>query len=43
MAEAKASPEPAEDSMWTDIYVEGTEPKYIRGVEPTQIIQFGSQ
>ncbi|KZT71249.1 hypothetical protein DAEQUDRAFT_724188 [Daedalea quercina L-15889] len=35
--EAKASPFPEEDKMWTDIYVKGTEPPFMRGREREEI------
>ncbi|CAO0798141.1 unnamed protein product [Mucor circinelloides] len=35
--EAEQSPEPNLDEFWTDIYLPGTEPKSIRGREPTVV------
>ena len=35
--EAKASPEPSLDSLWTDIYYAGTEPPYMRGREREEV------
>jgi pyruvate dehydrogenase E1 component alpha subunit len=40
MEEAKASPEPPMDEFWTEIYVPGTEPKVMRGVDPAELIHF---
>ncbi|KNE72363.1 pyruvate dehydrogenase (acetyl-transferring) E1 component, alpha subunit [Allomyces macrogynus ATCC 38327] len=37
--EAKASPEPALEEMWTEIYQKGTEPDTIRGCVPQEIIR----
>ncbi|KAI9227467.1 MAG: mitochondrial pyruvate dehydrogenase E1 component beta subunit [Piptocephalis tieghemiana] len=34
--ESKASPEPELSELWTDIYVKGTEPEWIRGREPLE-------
>ncbi len=36
VADAKASPEPTADNLYKDIYVAGTEPKWIRGVVPEE-------
>ncbi|KAI9182900.1 alpha subunit of pyruvate dehydrogenase [Blastocladiella emersonii ATCC 22665] len=38
--EAKASPEPAVEEMWTEIYVKGTEPESLRGLTPDQIHRY---
>jgi pyruvate dehydrogenase E1 component alpha subunit len=35
--EAKASPEPLEKDLWTDIYYKGTEPAYMRGREREEV------
>ncbi|KAH8099498.1 mitochondrial pyruvate dehydrogenase E1 component beta subunit [Cristinia sonorae] len=35
--EAKASPEPLEKDLWTDIYYKGTEPPFMRGREREEI------
>ncbi|KAH9843153.1 mitochondrial pyruvate dehydrogenase E1 component beta subunit [Rhodofomes roseus] len=35
--EAKASPLPEEDKLWTDIYVKGTEPSFMRGREREEV------
>ena len=35
--EAKASPFPEDDKMWTDVYVEGTEPPFMRGREREEV------
>lgn len=35
--EAKQSPFPAEDDLWTDIYVKGTEPPFMRGRERDEV------
>jgi pyruvate dehydrogenase E1 component alpha subunit len=35
--EAKKSPEPAAEELWTDIYFKGTEPAYMRGREREEI------
>jgi len=35
--EAKASPFPEDDKMWTDIYAEGTEPPFMRGREREEV------
>ncbi|KAJ7669408.1 mitochondrial pyruvate dehydrogenase E1 component beta subunit [Mycena polygramma] len=35
--EAKASPEPLEKDLWTDIYYKGTEPPYMRGREREEV------
>lgn len=35
--EAKASPFPEDDKMWTDVYVEGTEPAFMRGREREEV------
>ena len=34
--EAQKSPEPPMDEFWTEIYVPGTEPKVMRGVDPAE-------
>ncbi len=38
LEEAKASPEPDMEEFWTDIYVKGTEPPYLRGVDPEELV-----
>lgn len=38
--EAKASPEPPLKDFWTDIYYAGTEPDFLRGVDPTDLHHF---
>lgn len=38
--EAKASPEPGLDQLYTDIYVKGTEPPFLRGVTSDDIHKF---
>ena len=38
--EAKASPFPEADKMWTDVYVEGTEPPFMRGREREEVHYF---
>jgi len=40
---AKASPEPPASEFWTEIYVPGTEPKTMRGVDPLDIHHFSSK
>jgi pyruvate dehydrogenase E1 component alpha subunit len=35
--EAKASPEPLDKDLWTDIYYGGTEPAYMRGREREEV------
>lgn len=35
--EAKASPEPKVDALWTDIYYKGTEPSFMRGREREEV------
>jgi len=35
--EAKASPEPLDKDLWTDIYYKGTEPSYMRGREREEV------
>ncbi|KDQ61262.1 hypothetical protein JAAARDRAFT_32259 [Jaapia argillacea MUCL 33604] len=35
--EAKASPEPLEKDLWTDIYYKGTEPPFMRGREREEV------
>ncbi|KAG7085717.1 hypothetical protein E1B28_003261 [Marasmius oreades] len=35
--EAKASPEPKVDDLWTDIYYKGTEPPFMRGREREEV------
>jgi len=37
VVEAKASPEPEEKSLWTDIYFKDTEPPYMRGREREEV------
>ena len=37
--EAQKSTEPSLDEFWTEIYVPGTEPKVMRGVDPTQLVR----
>lgn len=37
--EAQKSTEPSLDEFWTEIYVSGTEPKVMRGVDPTQLVR----
>jgi pyruvate dehydrogenase E1 component alpha subunit len=39
-AEAKASPEPNLENFWNDVYAPGTEPKFLRGRDPTEIKYF---
>lgn len=38
--EAKESPEPAVEELWTDIYYKGTEPDYMRGREKEEIHRY---
>lgn len=38
--EAKKSPEPALDDLWTDIYYKGTEPPFMRGREREEVHYF---
>lgn len=38
--EAKQSPEPNVEEMWTEVYVKGTEPDFVRGVESQEIINY---
>jgi len=38
--EAKASPEPSVEDLWTDIYVKGTEPPKMRGREREEVHYF---
>ena len=40
VAMAKASPEPLMEDFWTEIYVPGTEPKTLRGVDPAEVKVF---
>lgn len=35
--EAKASPEPAPETLWDDIYVKGSAPMYMRGRERLEV------
>lgn len=35
--QAKASPEPFEKDLWTDIYYKGTEPPFMRGREREEV------
>jgi len=35
--EAKSSPEPRVEDLWTDIYYKGTEPKSMRGREREEV------
>jgi pyruvate dehydrogenase E1 component alpha subunit len=35
--EAKASPEPRLEDLWTDIYYKGTEPPFMRGREREEV------
>lgn len=35
--EAKASPEPRAEDLWTDIYYQGTEPPFMRGRERDEV------
>jgi len=35
--EAKQSPEPSTDDLWTDIYYKGTEPPFMRGRERDEV------
>ena len=35
--EAKASPEPEPNDLWTDIYYAGTEPSFMRGREREEV------
>lgn len=37
--EAKASPEPRAEDLWTDIYYKGTEPPVMRGREREEVRQ----
>lgn len=39
MEEAKNSAEPSLSELWTDIYVEGSGPVTLRGVDPTELHQ----
>ncbi|KAK9718828.1 alpha subunit of pyruvate dehydrogenase [Basidiobolus ranarum] len=39
-AAAKGSPEPPVEDLWSDIYIKGTEPKFLRGRESQEIHQF---
>ncbi|KAG8964364.1 alpha subunit of pyruvate dehydrogenase [Tulasnella sp. 419] len=38
--EAKASPEPLEKDLWTDIYYKGTEPSFMRGREREEVHKY---
>jgi pyruvate dehydrogenase E1 component alpha subunit len=38
--EAKASPEPGLDQLFTDVYVKGSEPPFLRGVTSDDIHHF---
>ncbi|SNX85137.1 probable PDA1 - pyruvate dehydrogenase (lipoamide) alpha chain precursor [Melanopsichium pennsylvanicum] len=38
--EAKQSPQPKEDTLWTDIYYPGTEPDWMRGRDRTEIHRY---
>jgi pyruvate dehydrogenase E1 component alpha subunit len=38
--EAKASPDPKEADLWTDIYYKGTEPPFMRGREREEVSLF---
>jgi pyruvate dehydrogenase E1 component alpha subunit len=38
--EAKASPEPKVEDLWTDIYYKGTEPPHMRGREREEVHYF---
>jgi len=38
--EAKASPEPKAEALWTDIYYKGTEPPQMRGREREEVHHF---
>jgi hypothetical protein len=37
--EAKSSPEPRVEDLWTDIYYKGTEPKSMRGREREEVCE----
>ena len=37
--EAKSSPEPRVEDLWTDIYYKGTEPKSMRGREREEVYE----
>lgn len=39
--EAKASPEPKADELWSEVYVKGTEPSFMRGREREEVRSFG--
>jgi pyruvate dehydrogenase E1 component alpha subunit len=43
MEEAKASPEPPMSDYWAEVYVPGTEPKYLRGLEPEDLVSCKNQ
>lgn len=38
--EAKASPQPLEKDLWTDVYYKGTEPPFLRGREREEVHYF---
>ena len=40
VAEAKESPEPRLDDLWTDIYYKGTEPPSMRGREREEVLVY---
>jgi pyruvate dehydrogenase E1 component alpha subunit len=35
--DAQEGPEPPMEDFWTEIYVPGTEPKSLRGVDPEEV------
>lgn len=37
--EAKSSPEPRVEDLWTDIYYKGTEPTFMRGREREEVCE----
>jgi TPP-dependent pyruvate/acetoin dehydrogenase alpha subunit len=37
--EAKSSPEPQVEDLWTDIYYKGTEPTFMRGREREEVCE----
>ncbi|KAK9762931.1 alpha subunit of pyruvate dehydrogenase [Basidiobolus ranarum] len=39
-AAAKASPEPEVEEVWTDIYVKGSEPQFLRGRHSQEIHKY---
>ncbi|ORX95685.1 hypothetical protein K493DRAFT_282611 [Basidiobolus meristosporus CBS 931.73] len=40
VAAAKASPEPPVEDLWTNIYAEGSEPKFLRGRESQEVHRY---